>query len=380
MRPDSSHRRPTEREVIGRLESHFKAEKLDTATFLADVYLTRVLGFDTVPTIDRLLKLLGSARRDRVGTAVLGVLEQNHRDTDRPGMVRNIQALEMLGLHTLPKVKSLTEVLARTHNLDLSAKAIRPRQVEVWRGRRRGIMSMEQPANKPPVKIEVLSLQGKAGEIVQGQDFLAYNLPATSHDHQDRAGYLQLPDGTQIFFGADGVSISDRSEIIASAVVQIGMDLCKDDARGFFGHPARSMDEIARRLRDHESDYRGGRTGDSSTTFFAVVIDPNGQGAYINVGDGSINIISDNQMRPLLPTKQSSVLHNFFSMRKGLFGQADVNDFSLRKGEVLLFGTDGMLDYIREQDLIRNFKSPPKNPPAIDRIRDDLTLIAYYKR
>ncbi len=125
---------PSIEQTLGTLHTHFKAgDQLDTPSFLRTVYQVRELGYEKDPKVDHLLKLLGKARRDIVGGAVLGVLEEGHRTSDIHAILRNIGALEMLGLNTLPGVNNLIGVLTKAHNLDQEEGE--GDQLESWRTR-----------------------------------------------------------------------------------------------------------------------------------------------------------------------------------------------------------------------------------------------------
>ena len=119
MAAETSEIRPSVEHTLTKLQVHYKAgEKLDTPSFLKDVYEIKQLGFDKVEKVDHLLKLLGKARTEIVGGSVLTVLQEGHRTSDVVGIRQNIEALRMLGLDVLPKVSNLIGILNRVHNLE----------------------------------------------------------------------------------------------------------------------------------------------------------------------------------------------------------------------------------------------------------------------
>lgn len=264
------------------------------------------------------------------------------------------------------------------------------------------LIKVWQDPSRTPVKLSKIRLGEKSGERLRGSNFTGFVLPTDEADMvcEDRAGFVELSDGTKVFLGADGVGGSYMGSLAAQAVIDIMQGVLSTDGvdhlKIMFEDPEGFVQALGERLKDSQAtilkyyqehyanqsqiikDVFGAQAQrGSQTTFFVVAISPGGEVRYISLGDGVIEkMAADGSIEDFLPTEKARAPEGVFSTVEGFKGQFRKGAIHLKVGDVLLFGTDGVKHNLK--DLQETFKgSNLLLPPTIPQVGDDLTVFVY---
>ncbi len=410
---------PIIQDVLGRLRTHAKAgDKLNTKEFLGDVFLIQELGHANNPVIQTTLELFGQARQEIVGRSIFGLLRADIINKDEEQIGRKVTALEMLKLDRVPEVSTLISNLRKAYNLKLPGEAVgiipiiveangveetRPPEEggEDVSHKRKLIRTYEETLGEL-VYEEFTCRDGSIAEMIRGRDFVGQVLPVENEEHRidDRAGVMILKDGSKIFLGADGVSMSFDGNKSADAVIRIGMQVCQIDPNKLFTNPEETLNEIGQNVKATQSELvmiyqqqieNNPEIGESlksvlkdrldhhgsQTTFFAVKVTPDGNAQFVSVGDGVIQVVDrTGKTSDLVPNIDSRSPEGRFTTLKGFIGKFRTGFVKLKPGQMLLFGSDGIK---HNEDNIRTQLLDRRRAPDLDQVADDLTVFAYYQ-